>query len=290
MASSKKGGLGRGLDAIFMDNDTIESEGSVIKLKISEIEPNRTQPRKEFDEKALAELADSISQHGLIQPLLVRPILGGGYQIVAGERRWRASRMAGLSELPVVIKELSDQEVMELALIENLQRENLSVIEEAYGYKTLMDEYNFTQEDVAKSVGKSRSAIANTLRILNLPQSILEMLKTNDLTAGHARAILSLENDEDKENLAKNIMENKLSVREAEKLAKKINLQKKESKSSSPKVKRATFFDEVELSLKDYLGRKVKVSNGKDDHGILQIEFYSQEDLADIARKLGGEE
>lgn len=289
MSTLKKGGLGRGLDAIFMDNDT-ESEGSVVKLKITEIEPNRNQPRKEFDDEALSELADSVAQHGVIQPLLVRPIFGGAYQIVAGERRWRACRMAGISEVPVVVKELSDSEVMELALIENLQRENLSILEEAYGYKTLMDEYTFTQEEVSKSVGKSRSSVANTLRILNLPQPILEMIKSSKITAGHARAILSLVRDEDKENLAEIIVKNNLSVRESEKLAKKINKSEKEPSSPTLQNRRATFFDEVELSLKEFLGRKVTVNGGKDEKGTLQIEFYSKEDLADIAKKLGKDE
>ncbi len=289
MSAIKKGGLGRGLDAIFMDND-VESNNSVVTLRLSEIEPNRNQPRKEFDENSLAELADSISQHGLIQPLLVRPTFGGTYQIVAGERRWRACRMSGLSEVPVVIKELSDQEVMELALIENLQRENLSIVEEAYGYKTLMDEYGFTQEDIAKSVGKSRSAVANTIRILNLPDEIVEMLRSTDITAGHARAILSVEDDEDKKEFARLIVKNNLSVREAEKISKKFNNSHKKNENQEVKPRRATFFDEVELSLKSYLGRKVKVMGGENEKGTLQIDFFSKEDLAEIVKRLANEE
>ena len=170
-AKSKLGGLGKGLNAIFMENES-EDSNSTVTLKISEIEPNRSQPRRNFDEKALAELADSISQHGVLQPLLVRPLLSGGYQIVAGERRWRASRMAGLTEVPVVIRELTDSQTMQLALIENLQREDLSPVEEANGYKQLIDSYALTQEDVARAVGKSRPAVANALRLLNLPQEI----------------------------------------------------------------------------------------------------------------------
>ena len=174
--AKKLGGLGKGLNAIFIENDAETDNGSVT-LKISEIEPNRQQPRKEFDEQALSELAESISQHGLLQPLLVRPLTLGGYQIVAGERRYRASRMAGLTEIPVIIRELSDTETMEIALIENLQREDLTPVEEALGYKTLIDEHNFSQDEVAKSVGKSRPAIANSLRLLKLPDSVMEYLR-----------------------------------------------------------------------------------------------------------------
>ena len=193
--SIKKGGLGKGLDAIFIENDT-ENKSSVM-LKISEIEPSKNQPRTEFDEEALTDLADSIAQHGVLQPLLVRPIAGeDGYQIVAGERRWRASRMAGLTEVPAIIRELSDSEVMEIALIENLQRENLSPIEEALGYKSLIESYSFTQEEVAKTVGKSRAAVANAIRLLSLPQSILNLLSEGSLTAGHARALLSLKSQD----------------------------------------------------------------------------------------------
>ena len=181
-AKSKRGGLGKGLDAIFIDNEPEESNSS-ITLKISEIEPNKSQPRKEFDENALAELADSIAQHGVLQPLLVRPIADGGYQIVAGERRWRASRMAGLTEVPVVIRELTDSETMELALIENLQREDLSPVEEAMGYKQLMEDYGFSQEQVSKTVGKSRPSVANALRLLNLPEAVRKGIHIADYTA-----------------------------------------------------------------------------------------------------------
>ena len=170
MAIKKKSGLGKGLDAIFAENGTEESNRSAEELKLSDLEPNRGQPRKDFDDETLAELADSISQHGILQPLLVRPIFGGGYQIVAGERRWRAARMAGLTTVPAIIRELDDEQVMEIALIENLQREDLSPLEEAMGYQSLMDSYDMTQEEVAKIVGKSRSAVANVLRLLKLPR------------------------------------------------------------------------------------------------------------------------
>ena len=217
----KLGGLGKGLNAIFIENDS-ETEGGTVTLKISEIEPNRTQPRKEFDEQALSELAESISQHGLLQPLLVRPLTLGGYQIVAGERRYRASRMAGLTEVPVIIKELTDTETMEIALIENLQREDLSPVEEALGYKALIDEHGFSQEEVAKSVGKSRPAVANALRLLKLPDNIMEYLKDGKISAGHQRALLTLENEELMTELADEIVAKDLSVRQVEK-----NLQEK---------------------------------------------------------------
>lgn len=272
---SGKKGLGKGLDAIFAEN-TLESGDGAIMLKISELEPNREQPRKEFDEKAMAELADSIAQHGLLQPLLVRPVFGGGYQIVAGERRWRAARMAGLTELPAVIREMSDSEVMELALIENLQREDLTAIEEANGYHTLMEKYDMTQEEVAKTVGKSRPAVANALRLLSLPQKILEMVSQGVLSAGHARALLAFPDEESMMDAAEKAVSQGLSVRELERMAKKVS---QEQKEQAPKpVRRSTYFDEVELSLNEHLGRKVKVSGTK-TKGTLQIEFYGEEDL-----------
>lgn len=277
--SQKKGGLGKGLDLIFMENDTQNGNG-VVTLKISEIEPNRTQPRKEFNEEALAELADSISQHGVLQPLLVRPIADGGYQIVAGERRWRASRMAGISEVPVIIKEMSDKDVMEIALIENLQREDLSPIEEAMGYQTLMDIYSFTQDEVAKTVGKSRPAIANALRLLNLPKEILKMVSEGRVSAGHARTLLSIKDEDSMKKVAKIIAEEGVSVRELERLVKKYN-EEKEIKSKVAK-KRNSYFDEVELALKQHLGRKVKVSTSAKNKGVLQIEFYGESDLANL--------
>lgn len=285
--SAKKGGLGKGLDAIFIENDT-ENKNSVM-LKILEIEPNREQPRNDFDEKALAELADSISQHGVLQPLLVRPISADCYQIVAGERRWRASRMAGLSEVPAIIKELSDSEVMEIALIENLQRENLSPVEEALGYKSLIETYNLTQDEVAKTVGKSRSAITNAIRLLSLPQSVIDLLSEGVLTAGHARALLTLKTCEDIEKVANKVIENFLSVREVEKLCKDI-LENGDSEKKKVKIvrKRNPFFDEVEISLKEILGRRVKVKDKpRKNKGVLEIEFYDSDDLANIAKCLG---
>lgn len=280
--SKKFGGLGKGLDTIFAENETEESNSSVM-LKISEIEPNRSQPRKDFDENSLSDLAQSISQHGLLQPLLVRPLPIGGYQIVAGERRYRACRMAGLTEVPVTIRELSDTETMELALIENLQREDLSPIEEALGYKALIDEHGFSQEEVATSVGKSRPAIANSLRILKLPDSVLEYVKQDKISAGHARALLMLDNEEDMLELAELIYKKDLSVRQAEKLAKK----KPEVEEDTQPERKPSFYSMVELALNESLGRKIKVNKNKGKQGgVLQIEFYSDEELTELSNKL----
>lgn len=280
--SKKIGGLGKGLDTIFAENETEDSNSSVM-LKISEIEPNRSQPRKDFDENSLSDLAQSISQHGLLQPLLVRPLPIGGYQIVAGERRYRACRMAGLTEVPVTIRELSDTETMELALIENLQREDLSPIEEALGYKALIDEHGFSQEEVATSVGKSRPAIANSLRILKLPDSVLEYVKQDKISAGHARALLMLDNEKDMLELAELIYKKDLSVRQAEKLAKK----KPEVEEDAQPERKPSFYSMVELALNESLGRKIKVNKNKGKQGgVLQIEFYSDEELTELSNKL----
>lgn len=277
----KRGGLGKGLDAIFLENDADDSEGTVT-LKISDIEPNRSQPRHEFNEEALRELADSIASHGVLQPLLVRPLPDGGYQLVAGERRWRASRMAGLFEVPVIIREMSDAETMQISMIENLQRENLNPVEEAMGYKILRDEYGLTQDEIAKSVGKSRPVVANALRLLSLPEGILDMLKDGKITTGHARALISIEDAEEQLRIAELIEKNDLTVRDIERISKNIN-SGKESKKSETHT-RNSFYDEVELALNEHLSRKVKVVNGKDSSGILQIEFYSEEDLAELAK------
>lgn len=285
---AKKGGLGKGLDAIFMENAT-EDSNHTITLKVSEIEPNRTQPRKEFSDEAMAELADSISRHGVLQPLLVRPLAGGGYQIVAGERRWRACRMAGVSEVPVVIRDLSDSEVMELALIENLQREDLSPVEEALGYHTLIDQYQFTQDEVSKTVGKSRPAVTNALRLLSLPQDLLELVGEGKLSAGHGRTLLAFPDEESMREAAKLAVEQGISVRQLEKLAKKAG-EPPSAVQADKKSRRNTFYDEVELSLNEHLGRRVKVNNKAKNKGVLEIEFYSQEDLTELARLLGGDD
>ena len=280
--AKKLGGLGKGLNAIFIENDS-EDKGGSVTLKISEIEPNREQPRKEFDEKALSELAESISKHGLLQPLLVRPLTLGGYQIVAGERRYRACRMAGLTEVPVIIRELGETETMEIALIENLQREDLTPLEEALGYKVLMDEHGFSQEEVAQSVGKSRPAVANALRLLKLPESITEYLKDGRISAGHARAILTLENEELMKELAEEIVNKDLSVRQVEKICKQKPKVEKQEKAE----KKPSFYSMVELALNESLGRKIKISKNKGkEGGVIQIEFYSDEELTELSNKL----
>ena len=280
--AKKLGGLAKGLNAIFIENDS-EDNNSGVTLKISEIEPNRSQPRKEFDEKALSELAESISEHGLLQPLLVRPLTLGGYEIVAGERRYRACRMAGLTEVPVIIRELSESETMELALIENLQREDLTPLEEAMGYEVLMNEHGFTQDEVSKSVGKSRPAIANALRLLKLPEGVKELLKENKISAGHARALLSLENEDDMLELAELIVAKDLSVRQTEKLCKNAS---KEKKPEAPE-KKPSYYSMVELALNEALGRKISISKNKGkEGGVLQIEFYSDEELTELSNKL----
>ena len=278
--ATKKGGLGRGLDALFAEN-AVEEHGKTVSLRISEIEPNREQPRKQFDEEALSDLAGSIAEHGVLQPLLVRPLPGGGYQLVAGERRWRASRMAGLTEVPVVIREMTDQEAAELALIENLQRQDLNPMEEALGYRTLMDQYGMTQEDAARAVGKSRPAVANALRLLNLPDEIAEMVSSGKLSAGHARTLLAFETLTAQMEAAQAAVKNDLSVRELEKMA-------KASRSSRPERtvrRRDSLFDEVELVLNERLGRKVRVTD-KGEGGVLQLEFYSKDDLKALANAL----
>ena len=285
--ASKKGGLGKGLDAIFAENDT-EDRNATVTLKVGEIEPNRTQPRKEFNDAALAELADSIQQHGVLQPLLVRPIFGGGYQIVAGERRWRAARMAGISEVPAVIREMNDSEVMELALIENLQREDLNPLEEAQGYQSLIETYGFTQEEVAKTVGKSRPTVTNALRLLNLPKEILDMVNSGKLSAGHARTLLSFPSNETMMKAAKLAVEQGISVRELEKMSKKAIERTQIHEGKSKEKPRMRYYDEVELALNEHLGRKVRVSGNK-KRGVLQIEFYGEQDLTDLVKFFNNE-
>lgn len=284
----KKGGLGKGLSAIFMENESEDSR-SIVTLKISELQPNRDQPRREFDEKSLAELADSISQHGILQPLLVRPFLDGGYQIVAGERRYRAARMAGLTEVPVVIRDLSDSETMQLALIENLQREDLTPVEEARGYRQLMDNYGLKQEEVSRVVGKSRPAIANTLRLLELPEDILKLISDGKLSAGHGRTLLAFKNPAEMEKAARLASTEDISVRELERLAKKSNKALENADVQKIYEKKLSYYGEVELALKEHLGRKIKV-NGNEKKGVLEIEFYGKDDLTYIAKLLGQEE
>jgi len=285
--AKKIGGLGKGLSAIFSENDT-EDNNEVVSIKISQIEPNRSQPRKNFDDEALQELAQSIAEHGVLQPILVRPQIYGGYQIVAGERRYRASRLAGLTEIPAIIRELSDSETMQIALIENLQRRDLSVLEEAQGYQTLMKEYGFSQEEVAKTVGKSRSAVANTLRLLGLPESVKPLVDEGKISAGHARAILGLEDDSKILPTAEKIAKEGLSVRETENLVRKINTEDEDEEKEKPKrKKKLPLFTEVELALSEHMGTKVHITDNKDNGGgTLSIEFYGLDELMVFANKI----
>ena len=278
---AKQSGLGKGLGALMLENNT-DSMVSTSTLNINEIIPNKDQPRKTFDEEALQELADSIKQHGVLQPLLVRPLTTGGYQLVAGERRWRASRIAELKEVPVIIKELSDNEAMEIAIIENLQREDLNPIEEAEGLQALIDKCGYTQEEVAVSVGKSRPAITNSLRLLRLPEEVRSLTKDGFISAGHARALLGFDNQAMMLECAEQIVAKKLTVRDVEKMVKRPV--HKPSAASSPK-RRDSFYDEVEIALSDALGTRVKVYNGK-NKGTLEIEFYTLDDLKNIANAI----
>lgn len=286
--AAKKSGLGRGLSEIFMQNES-EDRNSTVTIKISEIEPNRRQPRKEFEPESLRELSESIAQHGVLQPLVVRPIFGGGYEIVAGERRFRASRMAGLSEVPVVIRELTDAQMMELALVENLQREDLSDLELAMGYDALMKEYDMTQEQISQIVNKSRSSVANTLRLIKLPESVKTMLTNGDISSGHARALLALEDDNLIEQLAQEVAENGLSVRQIEKCVQQINRQNSEECDKPEKEKidrRPPYYKEVELSLSECFGRKVVVNQKNKTSGTLVLEFYGEDDLKELLKHI----
>ena len=277
-----KGGLGRvGLEALLSDNtNDIQVKKT---LRTAEIEPNRDQPRKSFSEEAIAALADSIREHGILQPVLVRPISTGGYQIVAGERRWRAARMLGLEEIPVSIRELSDSEAMQIAIIENLQRENLNPIEEAAGYSELIEKFGMTQDKVAKMVGRSRSAIANAVRLLTLPDRIVKMLENGELSAGHGRALLGFQNEELMIATAVKASEGSLTVRQVERAAQKS--QEPPEKKSASDSKIDNYFVEMELSLKERLGRRVKVDFAR-NKGALILEFYDKDDLAALADKL----
>ena len=278
--AKKFGGLGKGLDVLFSEN-TLEDGVTTVTLPLDEIIPNRDQPRKQFDDAALADLSDSIAQHGVLQPLLVRPMPDGSYQLVAGERRWRASRMAGLTEVPVVIRDMNEQEAAELALIENLQREDLNPMEEAIGYRTLMDNYGMTQEQAAQVVNKSRPAVANALRLLQLPEEVTDLVSAGTLSAGHARTVLSFEGAEAQIAAAKQAVAKGLSVRELEKMAKAAKRTPRVPKVSA----RDSFYDEVELALRENLGRQVKVTASAKG-GILQVEFFDPEDLRALANKL----
>lgn len=285
--AQKLGGLGKGLDMIFMENN-IESENAPITLNIEEIEPNLNQPRINFDDEKIKELADSISVHGLISPIIVKPMASGKYKIIAGERRFRASKLAGLSEISVLVKDIDDEKFMELALVENLQREDLSALEEANGYKSLIDTYKFTQEKVAEVIGKSRSYIANTLRLLNLPENALESLEKKEITAGHARALLGLDSEDDLKRALKITISQNLNVRQLEELVKKFNFKEIDKPKSLKVIKKDAFFSKIESDLHKKLKRKIKIVSGRRNRGSIQIEFCGEKDLTDIYNMLAG--
>ena len=274
MASNK--GLGRGLGALLGDFEEESREKTPYKLlPIQKVEPNRNQPRQDFDEEELAALAESLAEHGIIQPLTVRELDSGYYQIIAGERRWRAARIAGLTEVPVVVIEADEQKVMELALIENLQRQDLNPVEEALGYRALMEDFGLTQEDAAQRVGKSRPAVANALRLLNLSDAILEKVRSGSLSAGHARALLGVKSEKKQLELMQKIIALGLSVRQAELLCKNLS---REPAPEKPVSLAVDYVAECEKQLSKHLGRGVKIVNGK-RKGRFELEFYGQEDL-----------
>lgn len=277
LASNK--GLGKGLGALLGDFTEEAMDKSAYQLlPIHKIEPNPNQPRQDFDEEDLQALADSITIHGVIQPLTVRELPSGYYQIIAGERRWRAARMANLSDIPVVIIEADDRKATELALIENLQRQDLNPVEEALGYQTLIEEYGLTQEEAAQQVGKSRPTVANALRLLGLCPEVLEKLRKGDLTAGHARAVLTLKSEKKQQEAARKIISLSLSVRQAETLCKNMA---KDPPREKKEVFAVDYIAECEKSLSKHLGRGVKIVNGK-RKGRFELEFYGQEDLQSL--------
>lgn len=279
-----RGGLGRGLESLFEDaTPSFESDTRIETLPLREIEPDPGQPRKTFDDETLAELSASIAEHGLLQPIAVRPKPSGGYLIVAGERRWRASRMAGLTEVPVIVKDVTDEQAMELALVENLQREDLDPVEEAAGIRELMTRCDLTQEQAARKLGKSRSALANSLRLLSLPETVLELLKSGFITIGHAKVVLGLPTPELQEEAAQMIADNQLNVRQAEALCKKLAKPAKEPVAAPLP---SALPVEVEESLKQALGSEVRVAY-HDGKGKLTVHFYSDDQLKAFANLLG---
>ena len=283
----KQTGLGRGLEDLFAENsiDITVEEGQVTFVGISEVEPNKSQPRKFFDKEKIAELSTSIAEHGLLQPIIVRKV-DERYQIISGERRWRASRMAGLTEIPVIVKDIDDKTALEIGLIENLQREDLNAVEEAKGYRTLIDEYGLTQEEIAKRVGKSRPVVANALRILALPQDILDLVLAGKLTSGHARALLPLMETYSPEKLlqlAKDIIDKDLTVRQIENLSK----EKKDKTEKQPKVrKNEIYYAEIEENISKQWGRKAKITPTGKKGGTITLEYYNDDDFNELLEAL----
>lgn len=288
-----KKGLGRGLDSIFADNyiEVAAENQGIQTLRISQIEPKADQPRKHFDEEALIELSDSIKSHGLLQPIIVRESSAGYYQIIAGERRWRASKLAGLTEIPVIIMQADALEAAEIAIIENIQRQDLNAYEEAAAYASLMEQYSLTQEEVAEKVGKSRSAVANSMRLLDLPEEVLEMLKTGDISAGHARALLGLKNKDIIVDTAEQILVRSLSVRDTEALVKKLNkeFEKGDSVVEQKDEIKVDYIKDLEKKAMHLTGKRVKIKN-KGKVSTVEIDFYGNDDLEDILVKLCGKD
>lgn len=288
-----KKGLGRGLDSIFADNyiEVASKEEGIQTLRISQIEPKADQPRKHFDEEALIELSDSIKNHGLLQPIIVRESGEKDYyQIIAGERRWRASKLAGLTEIPAIIMQADALQAAEIAIIENIQRQDLNAYEEAAAYSSLMEQYDLTQEEVAEKVGKSRSAVANAMRLLDLPEDVLEMLKTGDISAGHARALLGLKNKDIIVDTAEQILVRSLSVRDTEALVKKLNKDFEKGDEPTPvqpdEIK-VDYIKDLEKKAMHITGKRVKIkTSGK--VSTVEIDFYGNDDLEDILIKLCG--
>ena len=293
--AKKNSGLGRGLDAIFLEN-TIEQpeerdENKIFKLKISQVDPKSDQPRKYFDKEALEDLANSIVENGLLQPILVREYGEGRYQIIAGERRFRASKLAGITEIPAIVLERDDKKAAQIALIENVQREDLNPLEEALGYKSLAEEYDMTQEELALKVGKSRSAIANTLRLLDLPDEVLTLVASKELSAGHARTLLGVKNRDDMIVLAQRAVEDDLSVRVLEEEVKRINKRKKieEIEEEDEELVVVDYFRELEVRMQSHLGRKIKIK-GKGKNKTISLTYEDNEDLDTIIALLCGDD
>lgn len=279
MAAKEKKGLGLGLDALFAANDLEEAEGELLTLPIAKVEPREAQPRKNFDEEALQALADSIAQYGLIQPIVARKLDSGYYQIIAGERRWRASRMAGLDEVPVRVITADDRRTAELALVENLQREDLNPIEEAKGYKTLMEDYGLTQEETAKSVGRSRPAVANSLRLLSLSPRVMDLVEKKELSAGHARALLPLSSEKLQWDAAQEVLKKSLSVRRTEQLAARLSREPAPGKPVDPLA--VNYAAEVAEELSKLLGRKVRLIEGAKG-GKIELDYYDADDRENL--------
>ena len=289
-----KKGLGRGLDSIFADNyiEVASKDEGIQTLRISQIEPKADQPRKHFDEESLLELSDSIKTHGLLQPIIVRESAKDYYQIIAGERRWRASKLAGLSEIPAIVMQADALQAAEIAIIENIQRQDLNAYEEATAYSSLMEQYDLTQEEVAEKVGKSRSAVANAMRLLDLPDDVLEMLKTGDISAGHARALLGLKNKDIIVDTAEQILVRSLSVRDTEAWVKKLNKEFEKGEVTPPTVSdeiKVDYIKDLEKKAMHITGKRVKIKTGG-KVSTVEIDFYGNDDLEDILVKLCGKD